>query len=90
MPWTQDQAIAYEAARECIGHLIAIRISELHTGSPAPERAAELEADLARLQAERRALRLADEAEIARVREEYGAQVRAWRCAVVASPMGQH
>lgn len=79
MPWTQDQAIAFEAARECIGHLIAIRISELHTGSPAPERAAELEADLARLQAERRALRLTDEAEIARVREEYGAQVRAWR-----------
>ncbi|MBQ0961638.1 hypothetical protein KAK06_22045 [Ideonella sp. 4Y11] len=79
MPWTQEQAIAFEAARECIGHLIAIRISELHTSSPAPERAAELEADLARLQTERRALRLTDEAEIARIREEYGAQVRAWR-----------
>ena len=90
MPWTQDQAIAFEAARECIGHLIAIRISELHTGSPAPERAADLEAELARLQAGRQELRLKDEANIVRIREQYGAQVRACRGSVGMSPTSPH
>ena len=53
----------------------------LWQASLSPQRAAELGADLARLQTERREPRLTDEPSIARLRREYGAQVRAWRAA---------
>jgi hypothetical protein len=74
--WTQDEAIAFECARECITHMIAICTGELYE-NPSDERRAELEAERGRLMGEQRTLRLKDHAEIARIRTEYGAFIRA-------------
>jgi hypothetical protein len=74
--WTQDEAIAFECARECINHMIAICTGELHE-NPSAERRAELVAERSRLAGEQRTLRLKDHAEIARIRTEYGAFIRA-------------
>lgn len=74
--WTQEEAIAYESALECITHLRAILTSERHNDNPTPERLAEIEAESARLFAERRALSVHDHTEIARIRNEYGALIR--------------
>lgn len=73
--WTQDEAIAFECARECITHMIAICTGELHD-DPSDERRAELVAERGRLLGEQRTLRLKDHAEIARIRTEYGAAIR--------------
>jgi hypothetical protein len=53
MHWTQDQAIAFEAAKECIGHWMAI-----HTGMIADEsgKAAPDAEIITRLRARRSAL----------------------------------
>jgi hypothetical protein len=75
--WTQDEAIAFESARECITHLMAIYTGELHNDNPTPERRAELKAARARLAAELRGLHVHDHAEVARIRAEYGAIIRA-------------
>lgn len=77
--WTQDEAIAFECARECITHLMAICTGELHNGEPAESRRAELEAELSRLARERSALHVADQTNIARIRTEYGARIRSHR-----------
>lgn len=74
--WTQEEAIAYESALECITHLRAILTAERHNDNPTPERLAEIEAESARLAAERRALSVHDHAEIARIRRDYGQRIR--------------
>lgn len=78
--WMQDEAIAFEAARNCITHLLAIRLAEHRElerlGGPVTPEQASLDAEIQRLLEERRVLRLKDHAEIARVRKEYGALVR--------------
>jgi len=80
--WTQDEAIAFEVAREAINHLMSIYTTQI-----ADERRKLVpdEAHIARLidrrsalHRERTALRLKDHAEVARVRQEYAALVRAW------------
>lgn len=81
--WTQDEAIAFEAARECITDLMAIRTSQIHSeqDKPNPNDAflASLEAERTRLHQERAALQVADHVQVARVRSVYGAMVRTWR-----------
>lgn len=81
--WTQAQAVAFEAARECIGEVMAICSAELHReeGRPAPnvERVKSLRAELANLGAERAALRVDDADRVATVRAVYGARVRDYR-----------
>lgn len=81
--WTQAQAVAFEAARECIGEVMAICSAELHReeARPAPsaERVASLRAELASLGAERASLRLDDADQVATVRAVYGARVRDYR-----------
>lgn len=74
--WTQEEAIAFECARECITHMMAICSGALHD-NPSDERRAELVAERNRLAVEQRTLRLKDHAEIARIRTEYGAIIRA-------------
>lgn len=73
--WTQEEAIAYECALECISDLRAILTGERHD-NPTPERLAEIEAEFSRLGAERRALSVHDHAEIARIRSSYGRRIR--------------
>lgn len=81
--WTQDEAVAFEAARECITDLIAIRTGEIHTeqDKPNPDAAllATLEAERTRLHQERAALKVADHAQVAHIRSVYGSMVRTWR-----------
>jgi hypothetical protein len=78
--WTHAEAIAFEAARECIGEVMAICSAELHReeGRPAPnaERVRSLRAELASLGAERASLRVHDADQVATVRAVYGARVR--------------
>jgi hypothetical protein len=80
--WTQDEAIAYECAREVITDLRAILISQVYEESKKSHPDAELlerwEAESQRLFRERANLQVHDHAEIARIRAEYGALVRSW------------
>ncbi len=79
--WTQEEAVAFECAREVITDMMAI-----HTGQiaderakpqPDPARLAQLRAERSRLAQERAGLHVGDRAEVARIRAEYGAFVRA-------------
>jgi len=83
--WSQEEAIAYECARECITHLMAIYSGMIHAEEAKAER------DQARLSGwraarrklaeERRDLRATDRNNIARIRTEYGALVRSHQLA---------
>lgn len=81
--WTQDQAIAFECARECITDLMGICSTAIADEEAMPARNSgriqELEKELARLAAERSALTITDQQKIELIRREYGAQVRAYR-----------
>lgn len=80
--WTQDEAIAFECAREAITHMIAIQSTEIADEAakayPDAERIANLSAERSRLVRERSALHVNDVVDIARIRVEYGAVVRSW------------
>ena len=75
--------IAYECAREVVTDLIGIHSGQIaeEENKPQPDaaRIKALEAECLRIFQERRALRVEDGAEVARIRTEYGAVVRAWR-----------
>ena len=79
----RDQAIAFECAREVITDWMAIysgRISHESAKSlPDTNLIAELRANRSKLADERATLRVGDQSDIARIRKEYGAAVRAWR-----------
>ena len=81
--WTQDEAIAFECAREAITDLMAIytrRIAdESESSVPDAGRVAEWEAARDKLADERAGLHVEHHAEIARIRSEYGQIIRAWR-----------
>lgn len=75
--WTQDEAVAYECARECITHLMAHYSALLETeNAMCVERAAEYEHKLEMLAQERLSLRISDHDEIARIRRGYGRLIR--------------
>lgn len=81
--WTQDEAVAFECAREVITDMRAILTGEIAEESskehPDAERLERLHAESSRLFRERAGLHVKDHDAIARVRAEYGARVRAWR-----------
>jgi hypothetical protein len=81
--WTQEEAIAYECAREVITDLSAIctaRIyDEMAKQMPDHVLVASLEERITNLFNERRELSFADQERIVRIRREYGSEVRAWR-----------
>ena len=81
--WTQDQAVAFEAARECITDMMGIRSGEIAEEEaktrPDGVRLAQLEAELTSLAQERTELTLADEDRVATVRKIYGAAIREYR-----------
>ncbi len=79
--WTQDQAIAFESARECITHLIALCSGDI----AALESQVEPRDDAAittlkqwqdALAEDLRTLRLHDVARVAWIRSEYGRRAR--------------
>ncbi|MDD5365958.1 MAG: hypothetical protein PHR30_11505 [Gallionellaceae bacterium] len=81
--WTQDEAVAFECAHETITDLMAIRTSEIadEAAKPMPDaaRIAGLRAERSRLARERAGLHWDNHFEIARIRADYGAYIRAWR-----------
>ncbi len=83
MKWTQDEAIAFECAREVITDLMALYSGNIAAESRQPKpdagRLAEFRAERSRLAQERAKLHVSDLADIARIRSEYGAIVRAAR-----------
>lgn len=87
--WTQEEAIAFEAARECITDLMAIRTGQIEEEAqrptPDPAHIEALRADRVRLHHERASLGVTDHAAVARVRSEYGAFVRVWRAGCSAT-----
>lgn len=81
--WTQDEAIAFECAREVITDLRAIITGQIAEENdkehPDTDRLSALRAERSRLFRERAGLRVQDQTAVARVRAEYGARVRSWR-----------
>jgi hypothetical protein len=81
--WTQDQAVAFECARECIVELMAICSAELGDLAGQADVCAESvdrqERRLADLATELRNLHLPDTDNIERIRRDYGQQVREYR-----------
>lgn len=81
--WTQDQSVAFEAARECVTDMMGICSEAIEAEEakvwPNPVRLAQLEQELADLARERASLTVQDEARVATIRSEYGARVRAYR-----------
>lgn len=83
--WTQEEAIAFECARECITDMMAIcsgRIAdEVAKPQPDAERIASLRAERSKLSQELGALHVGDQADIASIRANYGAIIRGHRTA---------
>lgn len=81
MSWTQDEAIAFECARDCITDMIGMRTELMYQEkakpSPNEEYIATLEKESTALWHERAALSVSSHEDIARIRTVYGAQIRA-------------
>ena len=81
--WTQEQAIAFECARECITDMMGICSAAIaqEKARPAPDklRLAQLRADRASLARERATLMVGDTDRVTMVRSVYGARVREYR-----------
>lgn len=81
--WTQEEAVAFECAREVITDMMAIQTGQIADESAAAQpdaaRLAQLRAERSRLALERAGLHVGDRAEVARIRAEYGAFIRTWR-----------
>lgn len=81
--WTQDEAIAFECAREVITDMMAIQTGQMAEeackAAPDANRLASLRAERSRLAQERAALHVDDLTAVARIRTEYGTIVRARR-----------
>lgn len=81
--WTQDEAIAFECARECITDLMGIYhtaiADEEEKATPNLEKIAKYEAITMRLAQERANLSLTDHEKIVKIRKEYGARIRTYR-----------
>lgn len=81
MKWTQEQAIAFESARECITALMSILTAQLADEEalhgPESPRAKVINDRITVLFKERAALLPTDVDAVGRARREYGAEVRA-------------
>lgn len=81
--WTQDEAIAFACARDYIGDLMVLYMTlldDMQSKPDAPaERVAWLQAEIRRLKAQRRSLKVSDHDEIAEIRRVYGALLKGSR-----------
>jgi hypothetical protein len=81
--WTHDQCVDYESARECLTSLLAFhsRWIEEERQRPVPdvEKIAAWHAETARLAEVQQSLSIHDPETVARVRREYGAEVKRLR-----------
>jgi len=80
--YTQDEAIAYECAREAITHLLAVLTEQITEEAaktnPNAALVAALRDERSRLFNERKNLHVEDHVAIARIRTEYGTRIRSW------------
>jgi hypothetical protein len=87
--WSQDEAIAFEVARDAINAVMSIYTGQIaveeRKAEPDVAAIAGIAARLSALHQERTALHVKDHAAIARVRQEYGAFVRAWNARLDAA-----
>lgn len=78
--WTQDEAIAYECARDYLSEVLAIYCSELDNEEarevPRQDRVGWLDAEIERLTKVWRQLRVTDHEAIEEIRAVYGALLR--------------
>ena len=78
--WTQEEAIAYECARDYLGEVLGIYSGELEAEEarerPRQDRVAWLEGEITRLGKVRRQLRVSDHEVIAEIRKTFGALLR--------------
>jgi hypothetical protein len=78
--WTQDEAIAFECAKEVIGHMIAIKSSQIweeeQKDIPDQRLLEKLNESQFKLAQERKNLRLKDHEKIAQVRNDYGSIIK--------------
>lgn len=78
--WSQTQAIAFEAACECLTHASAILRGMLagakSAAQPDAGAVAFFEADISHIRQVRRGLRVLDDAQVAHVCTEFGSMVR--------------
>lgn len=81
--WTQEQAVAFECARECITDMMGICSGKIadEEGRAAPDsvRLASLERELSELARERASLTIHDDDKVAKIRSEYGSKIRQYR-----------
>ncbi len=81
MKWTQEQAIAFESARECLTSLMSVYTAALAEEEarrePRPAMVSELNKKIAHLFRERAALQPTDVDAVTRVSTEYGPLLRA-------------
>ncbi len=81
--WTQDEAIAYECARELINDMTSIcsRLiaDEEKKDVPDLKRIEALDLEISALFEERNAMNWRDKAAIADIRSKYGSKIRAYR-----------
>lgn len=84
--WTQEQAVSFEAARECITDMMAICTSHIDDAEIAGDRAAveTYTKTLQTLAVERASLTVPNQALNDKVRAVYGAQIRAYRAGMTA------
>lgn len=81
--WTQNEAIAFECACEAITDMMAFQSSQIadeeSKRTPDAIRIRQLYAERSRLAQERASLRVDNQSQIAKIRAEYGALIRARR-----------
>lgn len=75
--WTQEEAIAFESARECITHLMAICSADMADSQISCEELEGLRLRRSKLATERAGLRVHDREAVARIRAVYGLECRA-------------
>lgn len=81
--WTQDEAIAYECAREVINDMVSICSNlisqEEKKNTPDLKRIQELDLRVSALFKERNAMSWHDQEIVAKIRSKYGSKIRAYR-----------
>lgn len=87
--WTQQEAIDYECAVECISDMVSIRTAKIarEERAPHPDRAQldRWEAEVQQLCQEQSAPTVHSHEHIARILRDYGEQIRAHRAADAAA-----
>jgi len=70
--WTQEESVAFESARECITHLMAVCSAQIASGRLTAAQVEEARVRRSSLAAGRASFKVTDHDEVRRIRAEYG------------------